>query len=167
MIQFTETQQKRYFITRVGEAVSESKKTGIRKTLVAPPNSITGYRNINVGRKQYKIHRLVATYYVSGNTCGTLHVDHIDEDKLNNNWSNLQWLSCGDNTRRSTYKQSKNRAPKPTTVNGVLYPNMKAAATFIHEDSGKSSVKTISTSIWQFHKGMKQAWAMYGKYHIS
>ena len=49
--------------------------------------------------KQYDIHRLVATAFYD-NPLGHTDVDHIDEDKCNNNVENLRWLSHSKNVTR-------------------------------------------------------------------
>jgi hypothetical protein len=66
-----------------------------------------GYRSIKIGlggglgSKKYLIHRLVAMtfhpeYYIEG-----LVVDHRDENKLNNHYSNLQFISRKANIQKS------------------------------------------------------------------
>lgn len=50
-----------------------------------------------------KVHRLVAQAFID-NPNNLETVNHIDEDKHNNNVENLEWLSSGDNTRYSLSK---------------------------------------------------------------
>lgn len=56
-------------------------------------------RNETGGRRE-KVHRLVALAFI-GTDDLTLTVDHIDENKYNNEVSNLQFISRGDNYRKS------------------------------------------------------------------
>ena len=55
-----------------------------------------GYQIVDVcinGKKQgFKSHRMVAELYCSGYFEGA-HVDHIDNNPLNNHYTNLQWCS--------------------------------------------------------------------------
>tara|TARA_R110000737_G_scaffold91737_1_gene124363 strand:- start:7 stop:411 length:405 start_codon:yes stop_codon:yes gene_type:complete len=64
----------------------------------------TGYYMISLCSnnvvKQISIHRLVAEIYVPGYFEGA-HVDHIDNNPLNNHYSNLQWCTKEYNHSKS------------------------------------------------------------------
>jgi hypothetical protein len=47
-------------------------------------------------RSRYTVHRLVALHFCGGYKDG-LHVNHIDGDKLNNNYTNLEWVTAKEN----------------------------------------------------------------------
>ena len=53
--------------------------------------------------KNLLIHRLVAKAFIP-NPKNLKTVNHIDENKMNNNVNNLEWLSRGDNARYSRDK---------------------------------------------------------------
>ncbi len=53
--------------------------------------------------KNLRVHRLVAEAYLPNPDC-LPQVDHIDEDKENNNVSNLQWIDNQSNKERSSSK---------------------------------------------------------------
>lgn len=64
-----------------------------------------GYKVVNLSKngkeRTYLVHRLVATAFVpnlNGDNC----VNHIDEQPLNNNASNLEWCSVAYNNRYGT-----------------------------------------------------------------
>ena len=54
-------------------------------------------------KKVYMVHRLVAQTFIP-NPNVLPQVNHLDENKQNNNVSNLEWASCKENIR---YSQSK------------------------------------------------------------
>ncbi len=63
----------------------------------------------NGSGKTKKIHQLVAESFLNHTPCGLkLVVDHIDEDKLNNNSWNLQIISHRDNIIKSTKRGFSN-----------------------------------------------------------
>ena len=55
------------------------------------------------------VHRLVASIFLS-NDNNLPQVDHIDGDKLNNNVTNLEWVTAEENTYRA-YKSNLNPVP--------------------------------------------------------
>jgi hypothetical protein len=73
-----------------------------------------GYRYCNISTKgkvtKVKIHRLVATYFVL-NPLSLQTVNHIDGNKLNNHYQNLEWLTLKENIRHGVkiglYNRSK------------------------------------------------------------
>ena len=66
------------------------------KRLLKPGNNGHGYLFVNLHKngtkRNYYIHRLVATCFCEGS--GEFEcVNHIDEDKTNNHYTNLEWCS--------------------------------------------------------------------------
>lgn len=60
-----------------------------------------GYPMVAFNGEQHYVHRLVAVKFIP-NPNGLRDVDHIDNNPLNNDVSNLRWLSHSDNIKRST-----------------------------------------------------------------
>jgi len=60
----------------------------------------TGYKRLRIGDKKYLIHRLVALTFLP-NPKNKPFVNHIDGNKLNNNLSNLEWVTCLENNIHS------------------------------------------------------------------
>jgi len=61
-----------------------------------------GYKVIKTRSKDsWFIHRMVMELYGPECPGDGYVVDHIDEDKTNNNISNLQWITRGENVRKS------------------------------------------------------------------
>jgi hypothetical protein len=58
-------------------------------------------------KKRVYVHRLVAAAFCDGD-CG-LTVDHIDGDRLNNHFSNLQWVDVATNTRLMNQRRAERR----------------------------------------------------------
>lgn len=91
-----------YAVSNYGR-VKNIKKNTLRKSTLCS----NGYFAISLWNKEKKeriplaIHRLVATLFVAGSgEC----VNHIDGNKLNNHFSNLEWCSLAENTEHA-YKE--------------------------------------------------------------
>lgn len=74
-----------------------------------------GYKNVNLHKsgkyKTCKIHRLVAQAFIP-NPNDLPEVNHIDENKANNQVSNLEWCDRTYNCNYGTYKQRVSEALK-------------------------------------------------------
>ncbi len=78
-----------------------------------------GYKNMSFVlknceryRKTFKIHRLVAKHFVPNDAPESkIVVDHVNSDKLDNFFENLEWVTHSENTRR--YWKWKNRSLRP------------------------------------------------------
>lgn len=64
-----------------------------------------GYKIVDLKRKNYKIHRLVALVFLP-NPNKLLQVNHIDERKDNNDISNLEWVTASENVKHSIHHKS-------------------------------------------------------------
>ena len=80
-----------YDITYNGDIVN--KHNG--HILKGQPNS-KGYLRVQIGKKFYFIHRLVAEKYIP-NPSNKEQVNHKDGNKLNNSADNLEWVSNQEN----------------------------------------------------------------------
>lgn len=64
---------------------------------LSPVKTKAGYMQVSIGRKStVHVHRLVAEAFVS-NPNGYSTVNHIDNNKSNNNVSNLEWVTQAGN----------------------------------------------------------------------
>ena len=95
-----------YYVTRYGEIWNTETMTKVKGSV----NSSTGYRHIILRSvPTVKFHRLVAYHFVripkdlldQGLTKETLVVSHLDGDKLNNRWDNLEWTTKGNRAHAS------------------------------------------------------------------
>lgn len=86
---------KGYFISDHGNV------KGRRGNILSLPTNAKGYFILampiaELGKTFTKsVHRLVATHFLEGDC--SLQVNHIDGNKKNNHYSNLEYLSCKDN----------------------------------------------------------------------
>lgn len=83
-------------------------------------------------RKSFKIHRLVALYFVE-NVDKKPYVNHIDGDKLNNNAANLEWCTAKENdehARRMGLKHENKPivATHVTTHESIIFASVSEAS---------------------------------------
>ena len=67
-----------------------------QKILACRIEKKTGYRQIHIRHRTYYLHRIVASIFID-NPQVKRCVDHIDNNKLNNNVSNLRWVTHSEN----------------------------------------------------------------------
>lgn len=63
------------------------------------------YKGDNTKPKAVTVHKLVATAFIE-NTDNLPEVNHIDENKINNDVTNLEWVSASQNQRHSAHTKS-------------------------------------------------------------
>lgn len=80
-----------YYISNKGDFYST-----FTKKLIKPQKDHKGYLYVEIGRKKYKVHRLVAEYFIP-NPDNKPQVNHIDCDKTNNTIENLEWVTNREN----------------------------------------------------------------------
>lgn len=84
--------------TGIVEIYSNSKHAKGRQLKQSLNND--GYLIVNMNRKTYPIHSLVAKFIIGERPQG-LCVNHIDGNKLNNAASNLEYVTLAENTKHS------------------------------------------------------------------
>lgn len=88
-----------YYVSQCGKVYSKN-----RNILMKLQNDRDGYLSvglINVGvRKVFFVHRLVLLIYGEGNN-NNLQVNHIDGNKQNNLFSNLEWVTGKQNMKHA------------------------------------------------------------------
>lgn len=109
-------EESNYEISNLGEVRNINTKQ-VRKLR---PGGTSDYLLVQIyikngKRKNYLVHRLVAKYFVS-NPYNKEQVNHIDGNKLNNSYTNLEWVTPKENMEHALksglYKKYNNQTYK-------------------------------------------------------
>lgn len=123
-----------YKISNLGRVKKINKSNII---ICKPSIDTSGYKQIvltkNEKRKSYKIHRLVAVAFIP-NSNNLPQINHKDENKLNNDVSNLEWCTLqyncnyGSRNYRCT-RHRQHRVQQYNKQNNLVgeYPSLKEA----------------------------------------
>jgi hypothetical protein len=75
----------------------------------------TGYKGITINNKRFRVHRLVGEAFIP-NPSNKPCIDHIDNNRINNNANNLRWVTYTENNcNMSLAKNNK------TGVKGIYF----------------------------------------------
>ena len=89
-----------YSITKNGYVWSHKRE----KFLAFGSNSGGQYKSVCLSKcgkaKCFSVHRLVALHYIK-NLSNKPEVNHIDGDKLNNHYKNLEWVTSSENSKHA------------------------------------------------------------------
>ena len=137
-----------YYVSSEGTVISRYSIGGIVKDRVVGRGKTNGYHCIKPKRKSgWLVHQMVMELY--GNDCpGKGYViDHIDEDKTNNNINNLQWITRGDNVRKSEILTKRSRKLSQDDANEIRkkYQPRRYTRDMLSEEYGVSlsTIKSI------------------------
>ena len=106
-----------YQVSNLGRVKSLNYHREHREKIMKPKLRNNGYLEVGL-RKEKKskyilVHRLVALAFVDGYEEG-LVVNHIDENKQNNVWTNLEWVTSQYNVQYSAYKLTRENQSEET-----------------------------------------------------
>ena len=97
-----ETKYPGYYVTETGEVYSSKTNQYLNQRYTTK-----GYKSVELycdGKRVYpRVHKLVAQAYIP-NPLNLPEIDHDDEDKTNNNVSNLKWITSQDNNEKAHAK---------------------------------------------------------------
>lgn len=144
--------ESKYEVSSFGNV--RNKRTG--RYLHQTPNT-SGYLRVQLynkngkGQKYFFVHRLVAQAFIQNpNNLDT--VNHIDQNKLNNNSSNLNWMSLADNIR---YSQNKRVLQCDPNTGGLIneFPSNKEASRLT--GTNVSSISSVCNGRYKKANGYK------------
>ena len=132
-----------YEVSNFGQVRSLKYRHTNEIKILQPCKSVEGYLKVNIykhgKRKSINVHILVALAFIQNDdTEHKTQVNHIDENKVNNHVTNLEWTTPKENSNHGTRteRSSKNRmgskngsSKKVVCVEtGRVYETMKQAA---------------------------------------
>lgn len=100
----------------------------------------TGYLRVQLKGKDFYIHRLVATTFID-NPLNFPQVNHKDENKANNEVSNLEWCTCAYNNSYGSRMKKIACALKGKTINNkaIYCLNKKGELLYIFNSAIEAS----------------------------
>ena len=132
------------------------------KKLIKPKQDRNGYLYVslykNKKQKTNMVHRIVATAFCEGADYFP-EVNHIDEDKTNNHYSNLEWCDRKYNVNYGTGTERSSEAHKKRVrcvELDMIFESVNAAANFVGAEATniskclKGKYKTCSGYRWQY-----------------
>jgi hypothetical protein len=131
--------------------------------ILKPMISTSGYVFFHLvkDKKKYTkyLHRLIGEIFIP-NPDNLPQIDHIDGNKLNNDISNLHWVSISENrTAYGNLQRAKNRMREVIAVNEngekITFDSRKSAA--IHFECCPAKIKYG----YKYTKGKKSGWIFY------
>ena len=135
-----------YYISRYGELCRYLKDYDEYRILSQEENCRSGYIYTAVDDKNLAVHRLVAIYFVPGRTDVKNTVNHIDGNKKNNRWDNLEWCSQSENNKWA-YRLGRNPSVAKNDIKEIIV-------------DGKYKFKTITAMA----KFLNVSWTQAGRY---
>lgn len=125
-------------------------KHGFR--IYRPEKTKTGYYQVKIERKRYKIHRLVALAFIP-NPDGLPQINHKNEIKTDNRADNLEWCTGKYNVNYGTAieRRSKKRGkPVLCIETGNVFESCKAAGREMNLDF--SHISKCCRGVLSHHK---------------
>lgn len=124
----------RYQVSNLGRVRSLSFKSGTRFSkagILTVMKDSLGYMCVNLSRKTFKVHRLVASAFIE-NPYNFKCVNHKDEDKTNNKVENLEWCSHKFNnnygTRNARISQNGGKKVAQYSLDGKKIKEWRSAS---------------------------------------
>ena len=148
----------KYYVSNYGRIKSTYHAS---EKFLIPRNAGKGYLQVALSKTHkptnFFVHRLVAEYFVE-NPNGLYFVNHKDENKSNNHFSNLEWCDVAYNNAYGT-RMAKVRKKVNQILDGVVlatYNSISDAAIAVGKDTGSISrccrgiYKTCGGYEWAF-----------------
>lgn len=139
----------RYKISNLGRVYSNFGSGKILKNILGNRGYFKVSLKMNGERTNAHIHRLVAKEFVSGHFNGAI-VNHIDGDKLNNHYTNLEWVTQQRNNEHSLAEYYI--VVFPCNTQKVVYNLTKFCK---KHNLHQSSMSRVANGERNHHKGFK------------
>ncbi|UAK89096.1 HNH endonuclease [Enterobacter ludwigii] len=113
MKQWKKTQYENYIVSSDGEVFNTKTNRKLKNSLIKS----NGYYKVSLsvkgcGSKVIEVHRLVVEAFIPRNQSLKLVVDHIDDNPLNHEVSNLQWIAQKNNIAKIKKRKPSIRSTK-------------------------------------------------------
>lgn len=92
----------RFYVSEYGDVYDSLKEKYLAVSIGG-----RGYRFVHLNAKIVTVHRLVAWEFCPENRDMNLTVDHLDMNRLNNHYTNLEWITLEDNIRRAYIRSGR------------------------------------------------------------
>jgi len=103
-----------YQISNYGRVKSLIKHNGTDERILKPIKNLNGYLQVNLSKKGklniYSIHRLVAQAFIPNDDLLKTEINHKDENKINNNVNNLEWVDHKSNMNYGTRNERSSKS---------------------------------------------------------
>ena len=116
--------------------------------VIKPGMSNSGYKRIKLNGKNVYIHRIVCRAFNGEPPIDGMYVDHIDGNKMNNHYTNLEWVTPKENSVRASKnglintESEKRKAQAPINAKKGLAKTIKHSYVIYNSDG--SLFKTIT-----------------------
>ena len=118
-----------------------------------------GYKQVKYKGKMYRVHRLVAECFIP-NPHNLPMVNHIDEDKSNNNVENLEWCDAKYNNNYGTRTERTSKKVVQMTLDGDFVKQWESAMECGRHGFDQSAVSACCNNKRKTHKGYLWKWAV-------
>lgn len=132
---------KSYVVTDSGEFYYYTKRTGLLEKGRLCDNG-KGYLSAGINGKRKYIHRLVAESFCNKPCDLHVQVNHIDGDKSNNSYRNLEWVTPKNNIKHAHLGGLMENRRKLTTT--VKRSDKVVASSYLDVKLGKGITKTAT-----------------------
>ena len=129
-----------YKVNEYGDVIALNYRRTGQKRLLKPKMNTVGYMQVGLNKngksKYFLVHRLVATAFCEGAEYFP-EVNHIDEDKTNNHYENLEWCTREYNNNYGTIKDRLAEAHKKKVrciELNIIFGSVKEASEYIETD---------------------------------
>lgn len=169
----TVAQDSRYEVSEFGDVRSSAmwvteRNTGRtykkRERILSQWKNYKGYPHVQLSQKATPVHRIVSMAFLP-NPNNLPEIDHLDGDKTNNHFTNLEWVSTKENLKRAyenglrkidglnAYNRSIRRKVM-RVEDGKVFESIRAAAKEMNGLNCASNIQRACTTgrvAWGFH----------------